>query len=101
MLEQDKIYLEYVKEVKVLKFLILRDIFSRLLSLNSEINLYQLLCHICFRLLNAMRNNSYYCYIYILGPYPEPGVSGDIIAPGAGEHQDHHHHYDLTFVTIV
>ena len=50
MLEQDKIYLEYVKVVKVLKFLILRDIFSRLLSLNSEINLYQLLCHICFRL---------------------------------------------------
>ena len=44
MLEQDKIYLEYVKEVKVLKFLILRDIFSRLLSLNSEINLYQSCC---------------------------------------------------------
>ena len=34
------------------------------------------------------------CYFDIMGPYPEPGVSGDIIAPGACEHQDHHLHSD-------
>ena len=44
VVEQEKIYVEYVKIFKILKFPILHDIFLRLLSLNSETNLYQSCC---------------------------------------------------------